>query len=335
MLRPLLLVAACAGAAPAQSVEINLRSGESLYGELRAQTAQDVVVEQSLWYDHHGLGHIERHLNRGAIVRVQLVTSLEQLYQQRLAQMPATYAGRYAFVRWCLDRGLVTQALEQVRRLIADSPADPVAHELAEDTGYVLDHDTWVTQATYGRTHGLVVYGGVLMTPQEATLHRTIATTGVLAREADAHLAEATAQEAAALDDLREATVAYQRALRHQRAARKAEEDARWNRMSPDDRADEEVRRRFDEEHHRTPPATPDDKEVVEARKDLDAAQRRDDALRADITDTTARRDRARAEHDQARQELAAFLAAQAPPPGLPQQTASDDAPAAPAGGQP
>ncbi len=74
--------------------------------------------------------------------------------------------------RWCFERGLNDQAFEHAKRLYDDDPTDKVTGELLTTFGYVLDGTTWVKEAEYAKTHGMVIFEGRLQTPEQVDLRR-------------------------------------------------------------------------------------------------------------------------------------------------------------------
>jgi len=273
----------------AQNYDIELRSGESIYGSVTAQDDKFVTVERSFWRRRTGVIVINTTYSRRDIVAMHEVLSLEDDFHQHAAACLTTYDAKYTLVRWCLDRNLISDALEIARQLYQEDVTDPVTLELIDETGYVIDQGTWLTTADYAARHHLVEYAGVLMSPSEAHARNDFNIASRATSDTQSRLASAQNESKALLLILRDATVAMKRAERHQAEARDLERKQHLAGLTADQIADEQEAARFDAEYGIAEAAEPDSKELLDARKDFATASARYQQVIDDIAGMKAR----------------------------------------------
>jgi hypothetical protein len=284
----LLLLLPLAGTLRAEQLDIDLRSGEHVFGALISQDHDQVVVERSFWRHRTSVITANYAIPRNTIMRMQTVVDLEADYRAHLAACGATYAARYDLARWCLDRRLVAHAFENARLLLADDPQDAVTLQLIDDIGYIRENGVWVTREAFAVHHQLVEYGGTLMTAAEAGARAGYSAACRQIQDGQQHIDDLGSEILADTLTLRDATVADKRAERHQQEARRAAEEAHLKSLTPDQLADEQEAHRFNLAYHIAEPAPTDTDEVIKARKDFDAAERRYEQAVADLAATRA-----------------------------------------------
>ncbi len=323
LMRTLLLLASVAIAdASAESLDVDLRSGEHIYGTLVSIDADHLVLRRTLWAGRHGLITISAEIPRVGIIAMRPVASLEDDFRARAAACGDSYAARYGLARWCLDRGLMRHAADIALALAGEDRDDAVTADLLDGMGYIKVGRAWVEREVYAREHHLVEYGGTLMPPEEAAARLEHANATLLIRQTQERLVDLTAFSRTTLLELRDATISLRRAERHQRQDRETAEEARLKSMTPDQIADEKEVVAFDRAHDLAEPSVPDDKEVVDARKAATGAQARYDQAMSDRSVAEATLAKATA----AAVEAAARVAALSGKPFPPTATAGPDA---------
>lgn len=236
----------------AVDVEVTLVGGDSRFGALVSQDDEAVVIDRAVW----SLAGTQRHrlsLHRARVRAVEPVPSLADLYRTRAAAADDTFPAQYTLARWCLERGLRAEAFSHAKRLLDRDPDDAVVKELIETIGYLRDGERWVPQEEFAAKHGLVRYGGMLMSVAEAGARKRAATARLQAQRAEGRVAEAEHARTRLLEELRAATITLDRIQRQDRRRRTAAEAERRRGMTPeqieDERLDAEVARAFDAQH--------------------------------------------------------------------------------------
>jgi hypothetical protein len=262
---------------PAVDVEVLLTSGERAFGGLVSDRNGELVIDRRIWNPHGSM--IQRvSWTRSRVARIEVVSSLEDLYRQRAASSEPTYDGQYSLARWCLERGLQDHAFERAKALWDREPSDEVARQLLEDIGYLLDGAQWLSRADYTAKYGLVSWEGRLMSQAEADARNAYAAAVQRIKAAEQRIAELTNASKTQLDELRDTTVTLRREERHWKHAREAADAERRQKMSPeeaaDDIADQEERRRFDQAHDVAAAKVEEPKELAQARKAFAAADK-------------------------------------------------------------
>jgi len=255
--------------AAAENDEIELHSGESVYGAVIAQDDKSVTLQRSFWRRRTGVIMIDTEYSRREIVAMHAVRSLEEDYRQRAAACLTTYDARYSLARWCLDRNLVAHALAITQQLYQEDTTDPVTLELIDETGYVIDQGAWLTSADYAARHHLVDYAGVLMSPEEAQARTDYNTANRATTDTQSLLDSAQNESKTTLLLLRDATIALKRAERHQQQARDAEHKQHLASLTAEQLADEQEGADFDAAHGIAPATEPDSQELIDARADF------------------------------------------------------------------
>lgn len=170
----------------ATEVEIHYRDGQRYYGDLISQDADVVSITWKQW-TRGGMVEAPLTLHRDRIVEIENADSLPQLYEKHRKAAGSSYAGQYALSRWCFERGLTEQALRHAQRLYDDNPDDDVVRELFATYGYVLDQGKWVKEADYAKAHGLVIFEGRLLTPEQVAARRADSRAALALQEAVSH----------------------------------------------------------------------------------------------------------------------------------------------------
>jgi HEAT repeat protein len=92
----------------------------------------------------------------------------EEIYQEQTAALKADdIPGRLKLARWCLDRKMQKEAVEEYHKILAQAPD----HEDARlGAGYRKLGDQWVTEDAWFTAKGLVRHRGRWMTPEQRDL---------------------------------------------------------------------------------------------------------------------------------------------------------------------
>jgi hypothetical protein len=155
----------------AAEVEIHLKNGERLYGDLISQDNDQISINHKVW-TRGGLMQGPMTVFRTTVLDMVPADDLMALYSKRDKAATDAYDQQYSLARWCFERGLQQQAFDHAKRLYEDDPSDQVTQELITTFGYVLDNGTWVKEADYAKSHGLVNFEGRLVTPAQVDLRR-------------------------------------------------------------------------------------------------------------------------------------------------------------------
>lgn len=109
---------------------------------------------------------------KSMIVRITPKKTAEELYlEQTKALKGDDVPGRLKLAKWCLDRKMSKEAVEEYRRILQASPD----HEEARlGAGYRRLGDAWVTEDDYFAAKGLVRHKGRWVTPEERDLDLSI-----------------------------------------------------------------------------------------------------------------------------------------------------------------
>jgi hypothetical protein len=92
----------------------------------------------------------------------------EEIYQERTKELKAEDVdARLKLARWCLDKKMAREAVEEYRKIIAVAPD----HEEARlGAGFRKLGDQWVTEEAFFLAKGLVRHKGRWITPEERDL---------------------------------------------------------------------------------------------------------------------------------------------------------------------
>jgi hypothetical protein len=174
-MRPLvplaLLLIATVTPARAGDVEMRLTTGERVFGELISDTPDSVTINRKVW-TKNGLIAGRADYAHGRIAAMEPVASLDDLYAKHSAEVPDTYDGQFSLAKWCADRGLHDQAFATAKKLYDRDPSDQVTKDLLGELGYVFDGGQWVKESDYAAKHGLVIYDGKMLTPEQVELRK-------------------------------------------------------------------------------------------------------------------------------------------------------------------
>ncbi len=143
-------VAAALAAAAARADVVRLKNGRALEG--KAERHEDGSVTLAL----AGGGTLT--LSREQVVEIELAPTPEEQYATRKSALPPGNAeARFGLGKWCLTKGLSTQAKEEFRAALAIDPDHAGAREALN---YVRDGEKWVTQEEFHRRRGEVLFEG-------------------------------------------------------------------------------------------------------------------------------------------------------------------------------
>jgi uncharacterized phage infection (PIP) family protein YhgE len=148
-------------------VEVHLRSGQVMKGELVSQDADKVVVKSNSTGKSGKTMSITMTYRRDDIADLVELGDPEDTYRTRNAA--ATTAADHAkLAAWCTDMGMGARALEQAERAVDLDPSQEACAKLALDAGWVRSDGKWVKEADLLAAEGKVRYQGKIMTIAEA-----------------------------------------------------------------------------------------------------------------------------------------------------------------------
>jgi hypothetical protein len=203
MLKALVLIVSCLAAwlplRAADLVEVHLRSGQVMKGELVSQDPDKIVVKSNSTGKSGKTMSITMTYRREDIADLVELGDPEETYRTRSAAA-ATAADHAKLAAWCTDMGMGARALEQAERAVDLDPKQEACAKLALDAGWVSADGKWVKEADVLAADGKTRYQGKIMTIAEAD---------ELKAAAKKQAAQADAQKAA--DDKGSAVAYYDR----------------------------------------------------------------------------------------------------------------------------
>jgi hypothetical protein len=321
LLGALLVLAALAPWAAAGDVEVHLVNGDRLYGELVSDTPQTVTINRKIWTRNGQIGG-KAELSRERVAQIEPVTSLEDLYTRHAAETGDTFDAQYTLARWCYERSLQDHAFVHAKRLYDRDHSDEITKQLLQEIGYVLDDDgTWLKEADYAQKHGMVVYEGKLMTPQQvelrkasakADLDRDAAVSKSHALDGSAALADKRVKEAQDRVDRLKQDEQQEKQQQAQAKAKNAAANRARNR-GPNQQQQQPAQQTQDDGSDEYADAIKQlEKQIADAQKGVDDAKKLADKAHQDAAAGKAAADQAQKKSDDAKQ---AFLDAIAKTP--------------------
>lgn len=163
----LLSAGMCPKLAAADLVELHLRSGAVVTGDLVSQDGEKVVVKSSMVGKSGKAMSITMTYKRDDIADLVDIGDPDAVYATR-ATTAKSAADHTRLAHWCAQMGMADKALEQAERAVDLDPAQDDAAKLACDAGWVKSAGTWCKEADVLASQGKVRYLGKVMTIGEA-----------------------------------------------------------------------------------------------------------------------------------------------------------------------
>lgn len=196
----LALLGTCSGIvlSGADLVELHLRSGALVKGDLVSQDAEKVVVKSSMVAKSGKAMSITMTYKRDDIAELVDIGDPDVVYGTR-SKAAMSAADHAALAVWCTQMGMSDRALEQAEHAVDLDATQENAAKLALDAGFVKADGKWVKEADLLAGQGKVRYQGKVMTIAEADELKAEAKK--LSAAADAQQAAADKGSAVAYDD--------------------------------------------------------------------------------------------------------------------------------------
>jgi chromosome segregation ATPase len=151
----------------AQQVEIQLRSGQKITGELISEDASHVVIKTTTISKSGRTMSMTADYKRVEITELTHLADLEQTYANRSATSK-TADEHSALATWCREHAMLDQAVEQAKQALALNKDQAAAATLMTDLGWVQADGKWLKEADLLASQGKVRYQGKVMTLEEA-----------------------------------------------------------------------------------------------------------------------------------------------------------------------
>lgn len=149
----------------AQQVEVHLRSGQVVKGEVVSEDDAQITVK-TVSVSKNGIMAMSLGYKRADIADIVRLPDPEQEYSRRNTE--ATSAAEHAsLAQWCRDQAMAERALEHAQKALALDPAQASALTLMNDLGWVLVDKKWVKESEWLASQGKVRYQGKIMTSAE------------------------------------------------------------------------------------------------------------------------------------------------------------------------
>jgi chromosome segregation ATPase len=151
----------------AQQVEIKLRSGAKIIGELISEDANKVSIKTTT------LGKTGRSMSmtgeykRSDILELTNLADPEQTYAKR-ATLAKTADEHSALATWCREQAMIEHAVEQAKKALALDRGQTTSAKLMADLGWVEADGKWLKETDLLASQGKVRYQGKIMTLEEA-----------------------------------------------------------------------------------------------------------------------------------------------------------------------
>ena len=151
----------------AQQVEIQLRSGQKVTGELISEDANHVVIKTTTIGKTGRAMSMTGDYKRAEILELIHLADLEQTYAHRAATSK-TADEHSALATWCREHAMLDQAVEQAKHALALNKDQTTAATLMTDLGWVQTDGKWLKEVDLLASQGKVRYQGKVMTLEEA-----------------------------------------------------------------------------------------------------------------------------------------------------------------------
>lgn len=151
----------------AQQVEIKLRSGAKITGELISEDANKVSIKTTT------LGKTGRSMSmtgeykRSDILELTNLADPEQTYAKR-ATLAKTADEHSALATWCREQAMMEHAVEQAKKALALDREHAASAKLMTELGWVEADGKWLKETDLLASQGKVRYQGKIMTLEEA-----------------------------------------------------------------------------------------------------------------------------------------------------------------------
>lgn len=158
----------------AADVELVLRSGKIVRGQLVAEEGGRVTVRQRLM-GKNGSTTMEATYSVDEVLKRTAVKPPEELYAEKAAKCDASLRGRCQLAQWCWENQLPEKAVAHCKEAFAIDPTEPWARRIMEQLGWAEINGSWVVEADYLATNKLARFDGRYMPAPEAEARAALA----------------------------------------------------------------------------------------------------------------------------------------------------------------
>ncbi len=151
----------------AQQVELHLRTGAVVKGDLISEDNDKVVVKSTAIGKSGKAMSMTMPYKRADIAEVITLADPETVYQTKSAAAK-TADDFLALAQWCREQGMVDQAVEHAKKSLALDATQESAKTLLGDLGWVMVDGKWLKEADALAAQGKVRVQGKIMTLAEA-----------------------------------------------------------------------------------------------------------------------------------------------------------------------
>jgi len=184
--RLLCLITTVVVIAAAEQVEVFLPGGESVVGEVMAETEDTISVRRAM----NGVVGTMTYQKRQIIK----VVSVGDQYQEWLGKTPQTAEAQLDLARWCLGKELRAPARAHAEKALALDPRFTEARRLMAQLGFIQIDGKWTSRDDFLATRGLVEANGRIMTTEQAAgidgVSKERAAAQLVARQGEGRLAQ-------------------------------------------------------------------------------------------------------------------------------------------------
>lgn len=167
---PLLAILALTSVATltaAQQVELKLRTGAVVKGDLVSEDNDKVVVKTTAVGKSGKAMSMTMPYKRADIAEVIMLADAESVYRTKSAAA-TTAADFLALAQWCREQNMVDQAVEHAKKSVALDATQQSAVALLGELGWMQVDGKWVKEAEALAAQGKVRVQGKIMTVAEA-----------------------------------------------------------------------------------------------------------------------------------------------------------------------
>jgi hypothetical protein len=151
----------------AQQVEIKLRSGAKVIGELISEDANKVSLKTTTLGKTGRSMSMTAEYKRSDIVELTHMADPEQTYTKR-ATLAKTADEHSALATWCRENVMLDHAVEQAKLALVIEHEHAASAKLMTELGWVEADGKWLKETDLLASQGKVRYQGKIMTLEEA-----------------------------------------------------------------------------------------------------------------------------------------------------------------------
>ena len=175
----------------AQQVEIKLRSGAKIIGELISEDANKVSIKTTTLGKTGRSMSMTAEYKRSDIVELTHLADPEQTYTKRTA-LAKTADEHSALATWCRENVMLDHAVEQAKLALVIEHEHAASAKLMTELGWVEADGKWLKETDLLASQGKVRYQGKIMTLEEAKAAKALEKQQQAVKEAQQSLDDKT-----------------------------------------------------------------------------------------------------------------------------------------------